>query len=372
MALASEANARVFDAVWRRVDRNYYDPARTGAEWDAMRVRYRPQAMAAAGESDLYAILNQMLASLEDGHATALPPTLVRNRLAQREGRSTSVGLSVRPLEGALIVADVHPGSPASSAGVRPGWVLADLDGLPVDHRAFTPNPPHNAGFLDENGVRVEVRLEAGEFAYAPIRTAERTNDGCLHIAFRDFLDGVSDWVTTELERGEPSSLILDLRGNGGGLRHEMHQVLDRVFDRRVNYGVERARTGRPRQLSVAGSGPAAFDGPMVVLVDDGSISAAELAAAVLQEAGRAIVIGQQTAGSVLFAFLTNLPDGGQLRLSERDLVLRSGRRLEGLGVTPDQVVRKSLQDWRTGRDPALAVARDHLRSRLAAMNGGS
>lgn len=368
--VAAEINTRVFDAVWRRVDGNYYDSSRTGAQWDAMRTRYRPLASAAASQRDLYAVLNRMLASLEDRHAVALPPTLVRNQLAERDGRSVSVGLTLRPVEGALVVSAVHSGSPAWLAGVRPGWMLVEVDGAPVDPRAFTPDPPHNAVFLDQHDGRVDVRLEAREFDYAPVRTATRSEDGGLVVAFDGFVAGLSEWFANELRRADPAGLILDLRGNSGGQLTEMHKTLDLLFEGRVDYGFERTRAGRARSLVVAGSGPGAFKGPVVVLVDDGSVSAAELAGAMLQESRRAVVVGQQSAGSVLLAWRTSLPDGGQLRLSERDLVLRSGLRLEGAGVTPDRVVRRSLQDWRTGRDPALAVAREQLAAELASKGG--
>ena len=95
----------------------------------------------------------------------------------------------------------------------------------------------------------------------------------------------------------------------------------------------------------------------VAVLVDRASRSAAELTPAALQEAGRAIVIGEQTAGAVLISQESGLPDGGRLTLSRADFVTRCGVRLEKRGVTPDVSAVTSFADLRAGRDPALDAA---------------
>src|SRR5690606_33962436 len=94
----------------------------------------------------------------------------------------------------------------------------------------------------------------------------------------------------------------------------------------------------------------------IAVLVDSDSRSAAELTPAALQEARRAVVIGQQTAGAVLISQDTRLPDGGRLSLSRADFVTAAGVRLEKRGVTPDLVPPVARPDG-AGSDPALDLA---------------
>jgi len=95
----------------------------------------------------------------------------------------------------------------------------------------------------------------------------------------------------------------------------------------------------------------------VAVLVDGNSRSAAELTPAALQEARRAVVVGEQTAGAVLISQETRLPDGGRLTLSRADFVTSGGVRLEKRGVTPDMQATVTRENRREGRDPALDAA---------------
>jgi len=95
----------------------------------------------------------------------------------------------------------------------------------------------------------------------------------------------------------------------------------------------------------------------VVVLVDRGTASAAEIFAAVMQDHGRATVLGRPTAGAVLASWSYELADGGQLQLSREDYLAPKGRRLEGRGVEPDQTVPRTLADLRAGRDRDIEAA---------------
>jgi carboxyl-terminal processing protease len=102
----------------------------------------------------------------------------------------------------------------------------------------------------------------------------------------------------------------------------------------------------------------------VVVLVDGATGSAAEIFAAVLQEHGRATIVGRKTAGAVLASWYHSLPDGGELQLSREDYVTPKGRRLENDGVEPEVKVARTVADVRAGRDVDLAAA-------LAVLAGG-
>ena len=92
------------------------------------------------------------------------------------------------------------------------------------------------------------------------------------------------------------------------------------------------------------------------------TVKAAEIFAAVLQDHGRATVVGRQSAGAVLASWFYGLPGGGELQLSREDYVAPKGRRIEGVGVAPDIVVERTLEDMRLGRDRDLELALDVLR----------
>jgi len=125
-------------------------------------------------------------------------------------------------------------------------------------------------------------------------------------------------------------------------------------------WAVRTDRSGRRVVLKTEGGcGPLEqpASNAMAVLVNGQSRSAAELTPAALQEAGRAVVVGEHTAGAVLISQETELPDGGRLTLSRADFVTSRGVRLEKRGVAPDLAAPTSAADRMAGRDPALEAA---------------
>jgi carboxyl-terminal processing protease len=146
----------------------------------------------------------------------------------------------------------------------------------------------------------------------------------------------------------------------------ELSAALDALYARRQDVGRFIARDGRAGAVTVDGSGADAYTGPVVVIVDHRSGSAAEIFAAVVQGSGRGRVVGERTAGAVLNAFPYRLPDGGRLHVSRRDFHDLCGVRLQRVGVAPRDsadVVHRELADARRRDDRAmeraLAAVRD-------------
>jgi carboxyl-terminal processing protease len=168
---------------------------------------------------------------------------------------------------------------------------------------------------------------------------------------------------------GGMRALILDVRANHGGYLYELTSVLDTllppgkpVYRETTRNGLMRTvRTSDPPRL------PAAV--PVVVLVDEGSASAAELLSAALQEHHRAIVVGEKTSGAVEASVLIDLSDGSALSVTVQRLSTGLGRRLEGVGVTPDVVIGQSAGDLTAGRDTQLLKGIALARQRLGLAN---
>lgn len=336
-------NRRVFDRVWNEVRNQYYDPGLHGVDWTAARRTFRPRALAAADDRALYAALNEMLDLLDDDHAGAAPPAVARRQDTLRE-RRPAIGVSLRavdPASGRYRVERVRPGSPAGRAGVRPGWILAT--GAPGQ---WSPEQDVEAGrsvhlaFTDETGAPRPLELAPEILEPEPAFVADRSRPGVVVLRVEGFEAGLGDWMGEELARTRPDTdVIVDLRGNPGGRLMEADAVLSCFLPRDLPWATRTGRSGRAVEMRTAGGcGP--LDGPapheVVVLVDGDSRSAAELTPAALQEARRALVVGEPTAGAVLISQETRLPDGGKLTLSRADFVTAAGVRLEKRGVTPD------------------------------------
>lgn len=361
-------NARVFDRVWNEVRRGYYDPRLHGVDWDAARAGFRPQALAASGEHELYRTINAMLDLLDDGHAAASPPAAVRRQDA-RYARRAVMGMTLMRGDAPEVwtVERVRPGSPAQAAGVQLGWTLTSIDGRPWSPDVETPEGrPVRLVLTDETGARHETTLVPQLMDGVEPFTADDSHPGVLVLTVEQFDQGLGRWLGQELDGLPPEvGVILDLRANPGGRLWEAESVLTCFLPRDQAWATRTGRTGRAVVLRASGDcgdRRQPVPNPVAVLVDGASRSAAELTPAALQEAGRGLVVGEKTPGSVLIAQETDLPDGGRLTLSRADFVTARGVRLEKRGVTPDIAVPRTLAQRRAGEDPALEAAIAALR----------
>lgn len=355
-------NARVFDTVWTTVRRQYYDPGLHGVNWNAARTTYRPQALSAPDDRSLYRALSAMLDLLDDDHAGAVSPAGVRRQDLLRVRRPV-MGMSLARQDGdQWRIESVRRGSPAEEAGLEPGWTLVSVDG-----RAWgvefdvVADQPLDLALTDETGSARRISVIPRIMEPVPAFSEDASRPGVIVLRVEAFEAGLGRWLGDRLEGLSPETdVVLDLRGNPGGLLMEADAALSCFLPRGQTWATRVSRAGRPVTLTVApacGGLPGPITNDVALLVDGASRSAAELTPAALQEAGRALVVGEHTAGAVLISQDTALPDGGRLTLSRADYVTAGGVRLEKTGVAPDLVVARTSAERRAGQDPALDAA---------------
>lgn len=359
----AKMNQRVFDRVWTEVRGQYYDPALHGVDWSAARRTFRPQALAAADDRALYRVLGDMLSLLDDEHAGASAPAVARRLDTLRQPRP-AIGVTLRPdpaTPGHYVVERVRADSPAAAAGVTTGWRL-DATGP----AAWSPELDVVEGqavrlaFSDPAGVDRPLTITPRILQPLPPFTADLSRPGVAVLRVDAFDVGLGDWMGRQLTGLSPDTdVILDLRGNPGGRLLEADAVLSCFLPRDRVWATRTTRSGQAIPLRTAGGcGDLAVPAPneVAVLVDANSRSAAELTPAALQEAGRAVVVGEPTAGSVLISQDSRLPDGGRLSLSRSDFITAGGVRLEKRGVTPD-LTAPAPAPGPAGVDPVLDIA---------------
>ncbi len=391
-ASTREERIRVFDQVWRAIFDNYYDKQFRGVDWRLQREIFRPQAEAARSSAELYRVLRQMLGKLGDAHTRIYSP---EDGFDRHRPAGTTVGVVVRRIEGRAVVTWVEPNSEAARQGIRPGFIVLSVDGLPVENKLeriradigesstrtalelqsydrlfYGPREtPVPVTFIDWEGNRRPVTLVRRFVEFQRRVMVKKLPHRIGYIEVTGFGPEIEkDFEVAMQEVQGTRGLILDLRNNGGGFVTTVAQLASYFFPEEVNLGEFITRQGRatPRNTQRLRT---QYREPLVVLVSARSASGSEIFAAAMQERKRALVVGTNpsTCGCLLGVSRTlRLLDGGKLNVSDTDYRTAMGRRIEGLGVKPDLQVEVRVSDLLASRDRTLELAVDQLGRTIA------
>jgi C-terminal peptidase prc len=385
-----------FETIWRKVDGTFFDPSFGGLDWAKAHDRYRPQIAAAKTDGEFHTLINQMLWELKVSHAAFVPPGF----LAAVEPvvfASGGIGLDVRILDGEAVITSVGPGSPADQAGLRPGFVIQAIDGVPiaqVKKEVQRERPPYNdrgriaqitkgimsriygapdtevsIAYADEQGASGEKTIARtkrpgaavgprGMFFFAIEFEARRLANDVGYIRLNTLQPELTAQVSRAMtSMGSVSGMIIDLRGNSGG---EIEGMPDLFLAERTWLFLRKARTGETKIFSNPPKD--VYRGPLAVLIDVTSGSASELFAACLQALGRAVVVGDRSPGSVMESDNQIFPNGAILMYPVAQLCTPDGTVLEGRGVIPDIEVAQKRGMLLKGVDAQLESALGYIR----------
>jgi carboxyl-terminal processing protease len=313
-----------------------------------------------------------MVRELDDRFSHYLTPEEAELFNQAVSGRFEGVGMTVQEHPRGLLVATVFDGSPARKAGIRKDDVITHVNGESI---AGEPTDVSTAKIKGKPGTSVDLTVLPGgeqkrrrtvEVERAsieiPIVEAELRTPGGVKVGYvklLSFTSGVHGELREEvdklIERGA-QGIVLDLRGNGGGLLREA-VLVSSVF---IEDGLIVSTKGRRRpEREFEAEGDAIDDGiPIVVLVDRGSASASEITAGALRDRHRATLAGERTFGKGVFQELEPLSNGGALDLTVGSYYLPSGENISKTGIMP---AVKARDRPRTRRDEAVPIAIDTL-----------
>ncbi|MDT0343019.1 S41 family peptidase [Streptomyces litchfieldiae] len=272
--------------------------------------------------------------------------------VAQRlDGEYVGTGIAViRTADGRIEVSEVHAGSPAERAGIRPGDEIRTIDGTGLDGRPVTDAVERLRGSdqaeqagpgstvllgLERDGRAWETDVERARLSVEPV-TVDRDVPGVTRIHVSAFTRGSAEALRSAVEAlPEGDRILLDLRGNAGGLLTEAADAASVFLDGGLVatydvYGTEHA-------LHAERGGDTAT--PLVVLVDGGTMSSAELLTGALQERNRAVIVGSRTFGKGTVQMPSEQPDGSVAELTVGHYATPSGRTVDDGGIVPDLVV---------------------------------
>jgi carboxyl-terminal processing protease len=376
---------RIYENIWNVVNDTYIYPDFNGLDWEAVHQQYRDTISTGLTNEQFYILMNELIFSLGDEHSFYMTPQEVAEQKASFEGTNEYAGIGVYvssvPERNHAVILSIAPGSPADAAGLKPRDSILAVDGTPI---------------LDENGylrdivrgtegtaidvtvqtpgeeprqVQIIRQMITGNYpvAYQVITTPEGKRIGYIFL-ITFMVDSVDEQVAAALRKMTADApldgLILDNRMNEGGSSYVFEPMLSYFVDGTLGTFVSRT-TSDPIKIKLHDINGSA-QVPLVVLVGSGTASFGEIFSGILQDTGRAYVIGTTTHGNVEVLWGYDFEDGSQLWLANETFkpLNHPEQDWEQTGIVPDLTVPGDYDQYTFDEDPAIQAAVQYFSGR--------
>jgi len=391
------------DTVWQTVNEYHYDPTFGGVDWQEIRDRYYKLAAEAEDDETLIKLLNQMLLELKLSHYAVF-----RIEEKARSGSpllsGASIGIDLRLFGNDAVITYIDPEFPAALAGMKHGHTIKSLNGISVHQILAEEEAKHISHFSERrkinnmcdaivkhcfgqlgDTVAISYEDEAGKSRDVTLQMKQREsgvkieegfptvyvdfnfeklNDDIGYVYFSAVLPPADSlFVEAMKTMGDIQGLIIDIRGNPGGMHEIGEKIASGLLSESTLFSVFRYRD-RTEQVTVDPD-PPIFEGPVVILIDVMNGSASERFSGCMQSIGRAKIIGDRSCGSVGPSDIKELPNGASFMYLVAQSLTPDGKVLEGHGVIPDIAAPLDRTALLEGRDTQIERAVAYLEEEL-------
>jgi carboxyl-terminal processing protease len=321
----------------------------------------------------IYGAIKGMLETL-DPHSAFMPPNMYKEMQEETKGRFEGLGIEITIKDTILTVVSPIEGTPAYKAGILAGDQIVKIDGESTKNFTLMDSVKRLRG---PRGTKVTISVLREGFTkpkdftlvreVIPVRSVrhELLEKNYGYIRLSQFQEKTDDEFEKAIKALEDESkrtlrgLILDLRNNPGGLLDQAVKITDRFVESGLIVSVEGRKEDQKMKFYAHPDGKLAHY-PLVVLVNGGSASGAEIVAGALQDQGRGLIVGTQTFGKGSVQTIIPLKDGSGLRLTTARYYTPSGRSIQAKGIVPDIIVKPSRpEEEKEVLTPKLPAERD-------------
>lgn len=388
-----------FEQVWNNVNEHFYDSDFNGIDWNKKHLEYKARIENCNNTDSLFLLLNKMLFELNSSHCGVGRVSELDKAVSPYIFSNGEVGIDIRIIENQMVITKVLKNSSADIASIKAGFIIEKIDGLTIAEikKLVKFKPPFNdrnrkfhltaevlRHIYGQSGTKIKLDfLDKNSKPHSETLTrTERINgislgdglpptflksesyfitDDIAYLTFNAFNPPDLEHVLSNLQKVSKSkSLIIDLRGNDGGSIEGMRLLLGRFVTERRKYGTYINRNERNEDFIEPIDSK--YQGKVVLLIDEMSISGAENMAGIIQQFKIGKIIGNQTPGQMLWGNGYLINDSIALVIPIYKFEYPNGFNPENNGITPDIEVKLQREELLNGKDTQLEKAIEYLK----------
>ena len=359
------SSQKLFDNSWKIIRDNYYDEDLNQQAWGRWKEHYHGQIKT---DEDAKVAIDTMLASLNDPYSRYMSKEEYNEQNNSINSKITGIGVNITSIAGKIHIVNVMEGTPAQFANILPEDIIIaidgkDVSGLSLSEVANLVKGPENS-FVNitilRNRDKLTKKVMRKEIKIKTVKSSVLDkNIGYIQISSfigsttpNEFLEALEKTKNTD-------GLILDLRGNTGGLLPNAIFIAN-LFIPKGNLVSIVGRDGYKYDINAQDT-EFGINKPTIVLVDGNSASASEILSGALKDYNKAKLLGTKTYGKGMVQKIIPMPNETGLNLTIAKYLTPKGTDINQKGITPDIKVEFSLKDVKTNNDAQLQAAKNAL-----------
>lgn len=357
---------KLFDKTWKVINREYYEPSLNNQNWYRWKEHYRNKIKT---DEDARVAIDTMIASLNEPYTRFMPKKDFEDLTTSITSKIYGIGVNIYSNAGKIEIFNVMPATPADFAQLKQGDIITavngkDINGMNVSDVAAIVRGPENSVVeltILRNNKKLTKKIKRKEIKIKSVKSSILDN----HIGYIQILSFMSGTTPNEfLEALENTkntdSLILDLRGNTGGLLDNAVFIADMFINNGTIVDII-YRNGYKKSIK-AQDEHLGMHKPVVVLVNGASASASEILSGALKDSHKATLVGRKTFGKGLVQKVVPLPNQTGVNVTIARYLTPNGTDINKLGIKPDIEVGNEF-DFFVGnqKDEQLEKAKEVL-----------
>lgn len=359
--------SQLYEEAWRMLKEEYVDGSFNGQNWSKWQHHYDGKLK---DPDDAYVAIATMVASLNDEYTRFLQPRDMSEQNMSIDSRLYGVGIQISKRENKLLVLATIDDTPAEKAGLMPKDQITFIDGVETAGMSVEDAADHIRGekgtyvtlMIKRGKQDLEKRIQRDEIKIKSVFTKPLDDSRIGYVRLSSF---ISETMLSELEEimkklANKQALVIDLRGNYGGLFTNAVEIADLFLDKGDIVSI--VNREHDRRLYEAHPGTL-YQKPMVVLIDGGSASASEILSGALKDNKRATLIGAQSFGKGLVQKINPLSNGSGMNITISKYLTPNGTDINKKGIEPNVKVAYTEADFLAQRDPQLNRAIEYLKT---------